>query len=655
VAGQDIGLEVGAAWARETGGNPFFLLELARHLHEEGKLYRAADGRWTTSAPLRDLALPVAARDVALKRLSRLSEQANRLLGVAAAFEGAFRFDVVADLAGLSEDEGLDGLEETVAARILEPSGDSESYAFTHAVIRHALYDGLVPSRRSRLHRRVAEALSGGSAPVGASAAEIAVHYHRSLALPGAERGVEPAVEAADHAQATGAYDEAAAYLRLALDMLPSGDVRRPRLLGRLGIVLAWALAFDDAVPVAQEAGDAIAEAETKQAAAEYLADAAYACGSAGGAIPSWDLARHGLTYAGARDVAWARLVSFDYQRREAEDPEHPGIPLDTDERRQAAAVLRAAHLDPIGPAPMEAVFDTRDDAAAAANLLIRTMWAGEPAQALPGIEAEAVEAESLGRLMRASRGWASVSYAQIMLGRLDEARQSFERGRGLAARLGTPVGTLIYPQYLLCATLDEGWEQLAATFGFLEGSGDPALAWTLGFAHVGSAQAKAHLGDVDDALAALDRLIPWVERAPAWVPGYANMACGAAEVLWFLERTDHLEVIEQALRDKLLPADFRMGLADSRHGLACCCALAGRDDEAERWFAEARRVLTEQGAAAHLAICDFDEALMHVRRGGPDDAAAAEPLLQAALRQFEALGMTGWLRRARQREGLTV
>jgi hypothetical protein len=91
------------------------------------------------------------------------------------------------------------------------------------------------------------------------------------------------------------------------------------------------------------------------------------------------------------------------------------------------------------------------------------------------------------------------------------------------------------------------------------------------------------------------------------------------------------------------------MGLAEGRHGLACCCALAGRYDEAERWFAEARTVLRDQGAAAHLAICDVDEALMHVCRGGPGDAAAAEPLLQAALRQFEALGMTGWLRRARE------
>ncbi|HEV7864322.1 MAG TPA: AAA family ATPase, partial [Acidimicrobiia bacterium] len=393
-AGHDVGLDIGAAWAAETGGNPFFILELLRHLHEEGKLYRGADGRWTVTAPLRDLALPVAARDVALRRVSRLPDDARRLLVVAAAFEGAFRFEMVADLAGLSEETGLDALEAAVGARILEPSGDTETYAFTHAVIRHALYDGVVPSRRSRLHRRVAEALEGAALDTGAldtgapaaTPAEIAVHYHRSVALPGADRGVAPAVEAADQAQATGAYDEAAKFLRLALDLAPRTDPRRPALLGRLGIVLAWALDFDDAVEVAAEAGGAIAEKETKQAAAEYLADAAYACASAGGIVASFHLARRGLAYAGDRDVAWARLTCFDHQRREAEDPDQPGIPIESAERREAAAILRAARLDPIGPGPMEAAAAIRQDMLDSSNLVVLGTWCGEYERVLPAL-----------------------------------------------------------------------------------------------------------------------------------------------------------------------------------------------------------------------------------------------------------------------------
>jgi len=649
-AGQDVDLKVGAAWARETGGNPFFILELLRHLHEEGKIYRDLDGQWTTSAPLRELALPVAARDVALRRLSRLSDDANRLLTVAAAFEGVFRFETVIGLAGLSEESGLDALEETVDARILEPSGDSETYAFTHAVIRHALYDRFVPSRRSRLHRRVAEALEASAAVSAVSAAEIAVHYHRSVALPGAERGADPAVAAADEAQATGAYDEAATFLRMALDLIPTGDDRRPRLLGRLGIVLAWALAFDDAVSVAGEGGQAIAEAETKQAAAEYLADAAYACASAGGITQSWELARQGLTYAGARDVAWARMTCFDYQRREAEDPDHPGIPLDSAERREAAAILRAAHLDPIGPGPMEAVFDSRPEAIECSNLILVGSWAGEHARVLPALEAEAREAESLGRLARAARALAAVSQYQIALGYLAEGRRSMERAKELADRLGAPVPTIIFSEQLLCSVLDEGWEHIEPTFSFLASSDNPALAWTRGIAYAGQAHTAAHLGQPDVAVLAIRCLAPWLERAPAWAVGYPMMACGPAEALWMLERFDHGDVIERALRQKVLPADFRF-LVDGNLALARLCALTDRHDEAERWFDEARRRLDEEGSRPLRAVCDFDEALMYARRGGAGDSDRARPLLAAARRQFEDIGMTGWIRRVEELE----
>jgi hypothetical protein len=37
----------------------------------------------------------------------------------------------------------------------------------------------------------------------------------------------------------------------------------------------------------------------------------------------------------------------------------------------------------------------------------------------------------------------------------------------------------------------------------------------------------------------------------------------------------------------------------------------------------------------------------MYVRRRDPGDLDRAAPLLEAARRQFEAIGMTGWIRRA--------
>jgi hypothetical protein len=61
----------------------------------------------------------------------------------------------------------------------------------------------------------------------------------------------------------------------------------------------------------------------------------------------------------------------------------------------------------------------------------------------------------------------------------------------------------------------------------------------------------------------------------------------------------------------------------------------------------QARTVLDEQGARPLRAVVDYDEALMYARRAAAGDPERARPLLDAALRQFRALGMPGWIRRA--------
>ena len=64
-------------------------------------------------------------------------------------------------------------------------------------------------------------------------------------------------------------------------------------------------------------------------------------------------------------------------------------------------------------------------------------------------------------------------------------------------------------------------------------------------------------------------------------------------------------------------------------------------------WFRQARTVLDEQHAQPLRAITDFNEAEMWLRRAGESDMAQAKPLLEAALEQFRALGMTGWVKLA--------
>ena len=58
-------------------------------------------------------------------------------------------------------------LEEAVEARVIREAGQVGHYAFTHALVRATLYDGISQLRRARLHGRVGEALAGLRALLG--------------------------------------------------------------------------------------------------------------------------------------------------------------------------------------------------------------------------------------------------------------------------------------------------------------------------------------------------------------------------------------------------------------------------------------------------------------------------------------------------------
>jgi tetratricopeptide (TPR) repeat protein len=141
--------------------------------------------------------------------------------------------------------------------------------------------------------------------------------------------------------------------------------------------------------------------------------------------------------------------------------------------------------------------------------------------------------------------------------------------------------------------------------------------------------------------------LVAPLERAPANAANYPVLAAVPANALWNIERTEHIEVIERALREKVVGPDFRYVGQDGRLALARLCALTGRYDEAREWFAKSRAVLEEDGCRPLRAIVDHDEALMYVRRNADGDAERARPLLAAALARFHEIGMTGWVRRA--------
>ena len=254
--GQLLAAEAGArvspslitAIGAHTGGNPFFAKEVIRHLAEERALREDSSGELETGLPL--VAVPEGVRQVLARRRARVSAAANRLLECGSGFAGPFLFPVAAMAADLDDAAALSALDELLAAGMVRPGAAPERYEFGHALVRHAVYDSLNPSRRARLHRRLAHGLEAARAqiPGCTDPAEIVAQYARSMALPGAEAGIAPAIEAADLAQAAGAHEAAVAFLTTAADLAGPDDARLTTVRSRLGLALAWALHFDEAV-----------------------------------------------------------------------------------------------------------------------------------------------------------------------------------------------------------------------------------------------------------------------------------------------------------------------------------------------------------------------------------------------------------------------
>ena len=657
LADAPVSAALAGAIQQETRGNPFFAREVLRHLLDTQALWVDADGALQVDLPLE--VVPEGLRDVLARRRARLSPAANRFLDSAAGFEGPFPFAVVAEVAKLEDAAALAALDELLQAGLVESDVAPERYQFAHALIRQAVYADLNPSRQVRLHRRLAHELEATWAvsPARVASGEVAAQYQRSAVLPGAEAGVAPALEAAEQAQAASAYGEAAAFLTVACELAPPGDVRLPRLRARLGLALAWALRLDEAVKVAREAADELAAVEGRQAAAGYLAEVASAFTNADSAGHAWQLVPQGLAYADERhDAVWASLTLLELDRRDAADPEYPGIVLDVPERREALRILHRAgaltgRVDLLRYA-VAAIYGMRQriPPAVAEDSTVRLFLLGDYAGALPRFAAQAAEAHTHGRLAREAYCHGCLARCHIALGQLEAGRATLAECHAVADRIAAGpwgwqrVHAIAGTDDALVLATDQGWEDLLSLITEFSGTRGQIVRWAQsGFDGV-MARAQARLGRSDQALQLLAAVLPALQRGAPWDWTFLRTACDAAETLWLLDRRDHLPVIEAALRDKVLPGDFRFPMMDTRLALARLCALDGRHDEASQWFAKARTVLDAQGARPLRAVVDFDEALMHRRAGRRE---AARPLLNAAVDQFTRLGMTGWLRRA--------
>jgi DNA-binding SARP family transcriptional activator len=200
----------------QTGGNPFFMDEVLRSVQESGCL--GDDGRALEYA-LEGMGVPEGVEEVIARRLARMSARAREALMVAAVVGTRFELEVVREVLAEPDEAVMTALEESIdAGLVVEQPARIDCFAFSHAILRDAVYTRPSTSRRARLHQRVGEVLVPRLADGRCSAAEIEHHLLLAGPLAAPQQAAGYAVRAGGDAARALAWEEAELHYRRALE-----------------------------------------------------------------------------------------------------------------------------------------------------------------------------------------------------------------------------------------------------------------------------------------------------------------------------------------------------------------------------------------------------------------------------------------------------
>ena len=649
----------------ETGGNPFFLQEIVRHLSEMRELGAAPEGSSRVE-------VPESVRDIVRWRISRLSNELSEGLSVASVMGREFDFDVLTAVTDIEEDRLLDALDEACRAGLAHESA-ANRYAFSHAVVRRTLLDDLSAARRVRLHRRVAEALE--SSRTTSSLAELAYHFCAAAGLGLAPKAIAYARAAGDLATQELAYEAAVHQYQRALDVQEaearSDDVLRCELLLDIGDAHNRAGEYAQRDACFLEAAD-IARRISR---IDLFARAALGYGGVLPAAVDPDLQGHALLEEaleriGERDsrergLVLARLAHWTHftaprSRRLALADEAVAIARRLGDPSDLASVLshRCWALD--GPDDMSdqlrmadeivELGRSRDDTEVhleGVRLRADALFESGDFDALRSSTSEMARLANELRhpeYMRLARSWDSV-FASIE-GRYDEAMEVADEIHDLLRVMGHPQSEVVYvalsfPATWLCGRLGDA----VPLFDALAESEPWRQVWPA-VAVWGAAEA----GMTDKATVGLRNFsktgIEDLDKNYTWWPTIVGLTT-AATMLGDGDWARLLYGLMLPYADRVCAVGSTLCVGTAAHHLGTLAATLERWEAAEEHFEAALARYERMHARPFIALTQQSYARMLIQQGDPTDRDRAQALDDAAMRTAAELGLGAVERRA--------
>jgi DNA-binding NarL/FixJ family response regulator len=217
--GEEVEPRVRARLYRQSGGNPFYLEQLA-----------AAAGRGAASpGPLGQIegadTVPSAVSVAIRHELDALPERSLTLAQGAAVSGDPFELELAAEAAGLDEHQALDALDQLIDQDLVRAAEVSGRFRFRHPIVRAAVYTSAGAGWRIGAHRRLVNALAERGAP-----ARMRAHHVERSASVGDLDDMELLAQAGHESMAR-APQSAAHWFEAALRLLPSTSEHRQRRL----------------------------------------------------------------------------------------------------------------------------------------------------------------------------------------------------------------------------------------------------------------------------------------------------------------------------------------------------------------------------------------------------------------------------------------
>jgi DNA-binding CsgD family transcriptional regulator len=223
-----------AAVVAESGGNPFYAVELGRHWGSEGAA--RDDARHARQA-----GVPPAVAAAIHAEIAALPERARVFARGAAIAGDPFSFASAVAAAGVEAADAGRALDALAAAGVVTPvPNDARRFAFRHPIVWRAIHDATPAGWRIEAHARAAAALAAAGAPT-----RLRAHHLARSAGPG---DLEAVAVLSDSAAAVLSQSPASAaeWAAAARDLLPDGDAHRERRVDLLDLEARARMASGD-------------------------------------------------------------------------------------------------------------------------------------------------------------------------------------------------------------------------------------------------------------------------------------------------------------------------------------------------------------------------------------------------------------------------